>query len=157
MRISGHKLKRARGDRTQDAVANLANSLGCPVSARLLGELENRDTTDLTEWHVTALAATLGVAQSALQAEAPRVIDAMAEDLAEVHRLVDNTGTGISAMAEEVWWIKAQLYRLVQSIGGNLVLPLDAGPELEHYYLHTPGRPRAGCKACVENFGGPEL
>ena len=136
MRVSGHKIKRARADLSHVTVARTCRQLGFPMTPAILQRMEAQESTELEEWHATILAAALGAGLSSLEISAPAKIDQLTED---------------------VWWIKAQLYRLVQAVPPGAPLPLDAGPELEHYYLHTPDRPRAGCKACVENFGGPEI
>lgn len=138
MLISGRQVHRAMADRRSSSVSGSCRRLGWPVDADDVERIERAtEPVILDEWQATILAAVLGVGLSHLEISAPAKIDQLSEDL---------------------WWVKAQLYRLVESLrGANMVLPLDAGPELEHYYLHTPDRPRAGCKACVENFGGPEL
>lgn len=137
MRVSGHKIKRARADLSHVTVARTCRQLGFPMTPAILQRMEAQESTELEEWHATILAAALGAGLSSLVISAPAKIDQLTED---------------------VWWIKAQLYRLAESFrGADMALPIDAGPELEHYYLHTPIRPRAGCKACVENFGGPEI
>ena len=75
MRVSGHKLKRARADLSPRTVAAICDRLGFPVTAGDIQYIEAQEATDLEEWHATILAAALGSALSSVQAAAPLVIE----------------------------------------------------------------------------------